>query len=83
MTFLTIPTTFRRLTRKYGRKQIWPRIMHLRKVLPSMTKRRIAFTAVIATAALTLTGVAATSATAAAKGFVGVILPDAASSIRW
>ncbi|MEI6407333.1 MAG: substrate-binding domain-containing protein [Actinomycetes bacterium] len=48
-----------------------------------MTKRRIAFTAVIATAALTLTGFAATSATAAAKGFVGVILPDAASSNRW
>jgi len=83
MTFLTIPTTFRGLTRKYGRKQIWPRIMHLRKVLHSMTKRRIAFTAVIATAALTLTGFAATSATAAAKGFVGVILPDAASSNRW
>ncbi len=48
-----------------------------------MTKRRIAFTAVIATAALALTGFASTSANAAAKGFVGVILPDAASSNRW
>jgi D-xylose transport system substrate-binding protein len=48
-----------------------------------MTKRRIAFTAVIATAALALTGFATTSANAAAKGFVGVILPDAASSNRW
>ncbi len=48
-----------------------------------MTKRRIAITAVIATAALALTGFATTSANAAAKGFVGVILPDAASSNRW
>jgi D-xylose transport system substrate-binding protein len=48
-----------------------------------MTKRRIAVTAVIATAALALTGFASTSANAAAKGFVGVILPDAASSNRW
>lgn len=48
-----------------------------------MTKRRIAFTAVLASAAIALTGFATTSATAASHGFVGVILPDAASSNRW
>lgn len=48
-----------------------------------MNKRRGAFTAVIAAAAIALTGFATTSASAAAAGFVGVILPDAASSPRW
>lgn len=48
-----------------------------------MTKRRSAFTAVLAAAAIALTGFATTSASAASAGFVGVILPDAASSNRW
>ena len=48
-----------------------------------MTKRRSAFTAVLAAAAIALTGFATTSASAATAGFVGVILPDAASSNRW
>lgn len=48
-----------------------------------MTKRRSAFTAVLAAAAIALTGFATTSASAATTGFVGVILPDAASSNRW
>jgi D-xylose transport system substrate-binding protein len=47
-----------------------------------MTKRRNALVAVIATAALALTGFATTSASAASVQ-VGVILPDAASSARW
>jgi D-xylose transport system substrate-binding protein len=48
-----------------------------------MTKRRSAITAVLASVAIALTGFATTSATAASAGFVGVILPDAASSPRW
>lgn len=48
-----------------------------------MTKRRSAVTAVLAAAAIALTGFATTSASAATAGFVGVILPDAASSNRW
>jgi D-xylose transport system substrate-binding protein len=48
-----------------------------------MTKRRTAFTAVIAAAAIALTGFATSSASAATTPFVGVILPDAASSARW
>ncbi len=48
-----------------------------------MTNRRSAFTAVLAAAAIALTGFATTSASAATTGFVGVILPDAASSNRW
>ena len=48
-----------------------------------MTKRHSAFTAVLAAAAIALTGFATTSASAATAGFVGVILPDAASSNRW
>lgn len=47
-----------------------------------MTSRRSAITAVLASAAIALTGFATTSASAA-TGFVGVILPDAASSARW
>jgi len=47
-----------------------------------MTKRRNAFGAAIAAAAIALTGFVAAPAHAAA-GFVGVILPDAASSNRW
>lgn len=47
-----------------------------------MNKRRGTFTAVLTAAALVLTGFA-TSAASAASGFVGVILPDAASSARW
>ena len=46
-----------------------------------MTKRRNAFGAAIAAAAIALTGFVAAPAQAA--GFVGVILPDAASSARW
>jgi len=48
-----------------------------------MIKRRTAFTAVLAAAAIALTGFATTAASAASAGFVGVILPDAASSNRW
>jgi D-xylose transport system substrate-binding protein len=48
-----------------------------------MTKRRTAFTAVLSAAAIALTGFATTSASAATAPFVGVILPDAASSARW
>lgn len=48
-----------------------------------MTKRRSTFTAVLVSAAIALTGFATTSATAANHEFVGVILPDAASSNRW
>ena len=66
----------------YGRKPFWPRIELFRKVHSNMTKRRNAIAAVITTAALALTGFA-TSAQAATAGFVGVILPDAASSNRW
>ena len=47
-----------------------------------MTKRRNAITAVLAAAAIALTGFATTSASAAGAQ-VGVILPDAASSARW
>ena len=47
-----------------------------------MTKRRNAIAAVIAAAALAITGFATTSASAAGAQ-VGVILPDAASSARW
>nr|MSZ50534.1 substrate-binding domain-containing protein [Actinomycetota bacterium] len=46
-----------------------------------MSKRRIAFTAVIAAVAIALTG--CSKSDEAAAGFVGVILPDAASSARW
>ena len=47
-----------------------------------MSKRRLGFVAVVSAAALALTGLVTTSARAAG-GFVGVILPDAASSARW
>lgn len=47
-----------------------------------MTKRRNAITAVLAAAAIALTGFATTSASAAGAQ-VGVILPDSASSARW
>jgi len=48
-----------------------------------MTKRRNGVAAVIASAALTLTGFVSTSTASAAGVQVGVILPDAASSARW
>jgi D-xylose transport system substrate-binding protein len=48
-----------------------------------MTKRRSAFTAVLTAVALALTGFATTSSSATSAGFVGVILPYAASSNRW
>lgn len=48
-----------------------------------MTKRRNAITAVLAAAAIALTGFATSSASAATGAQVGVILPDAASSARW
>jgi D-xylose transport system substrate-binding protein len=47
-----------------------------------MSKRRLAIVAAVSAASIALTGFVATSAKAAA-GFVGVILPDAASSARW
>ncbi|CAB4592365.1 unannotated protein [freshwater metagenome] len=46
-----------------------------------MTKRRLAITAAFAAIAIALTG--CSKADEAAEGFVGVILPDAASSNRW
>ncbi|MTA76478.1 MAG: substrate-binding domain-containing protein, partial [Actinobacteria bacterium] len=46
-----------------------------------MKKRRLAITAVLAAVAIALTG--CSKADKAADGFVGVILPDAASSNRW
>jgi len=48
-----------------------------------MTKRRNGVAAVIASAALALTGFVSTSTASAAGVQVGVILPDAASSARW
>ena len=48
-----------------------------------MTKRRIAVAAVLASAALALTGFVSVSTASAAGAEVGVILPDAASSARW
>ena len=47
-----------------------------------MSKRRLALVASVSAAAIALTGFVTTSAKAA-SGFVGVILPDAASSARW
>ena len=46
-----------------------------------MNKRRLAITAVLAAFALILTGCSKSSSKS--EGFVGVILPDAASSARW
>ena len=54
-----------------------------RKVTTYMTKRRNAVAAVIASAALALTGFVSASTASAAGTQVGVILPDAASSARW
>ena len=54
-----------------------------RKVTTHMTKRRNAVAAVIASAALALTGFVSASSASAAGAQVGVILPDAASSARW
>jgi len=54
-----------------------------RKVTKNMTKRRNAVAAVLATAALALTGFVAAPSASAAGTQVGVILPDAASSARW
>ncbi|MEY2841319.1 MAG: hypothetical protein RLY74_460 [Actinomycetota bacterium] len=47
-----------------------------------MKKRRLAISAIVAAFALILTG-CGSSSDEAADGFVGVILPDAASSARW
>ena len=46
-----------------------------------MAKRRLAITAALAAFAIVLTG--CSSSDSSADGFVGVILPDAASSARW
>jgi D-xylose transport system substrate-binding protein len=46
-----------------------------------MTKRRLAITAAFAAVAIALTG--CSNADKASDAFVGVILPDAASSNRW
>ncbi len=46
-----------------------------------MAKRRLAITAALAAFAIALTG--CSSSDSSADGFVGVILPDAASSARW
>ena len=47
-----------------------------------MKKLRYALTALVAVFALVLTG-CSSSSDSAGDGFVGVILPDAASSNRW
>ena len=48
-----------------------------------MSKRRLAISAIVAAFALILTGCSSSSDKGSADGFVGVILPDAASSARW
>jgi len=48
-----------------------------------MKKRRLAISALVAAFALILTGCSNSSDEGSADGFVGVILPDAASSARW
>lgn len=48
-----------------------------------MAKRRLAITAVLASAVIALTSLATTSGSAASTPFVGVILPDATSTNRW
>ncbi|MFM8752764.1 MAG: sugar ABC transporter substrate-binding protein, partial [Actinomycetota bacterium] len=48
-----------------------------------MSKRRLAISAIVAAFALILTGCSSSSDEGSADGFVGVILPDAASSARW
>jgi len=48
-----------------------------------MSKRRLAISALVAAFALILTGCSSSSDEGSADGFVGVILPDAASSARW
>ncbi|MEN9304852.1 MAG: hypothetical protein RL733_574 [Actinomycetota bacterium] len=48
-----------------------------------MAKRRLAISALVAAFALILTGCSSSSDEGSADGFVGVILPDAASSARW
>jgi D-xylose transport system substrate-binding protein len=56
-------------------------VFHLSKGNKSMAKRRLAITAALAAFAIALTG--CSSSDSSADGFVGVILPDAASSNRW
>ena len=65
------------------RKIFSPGLRLFRKVTTYMTKRRSAVAAVIASAALALTGFVSASSATAAGVQVGVILPDAASSARW
>ncbi|HEX7405957.1 MAG TPA: substrate-binding domain-containing protein [Candidatus Nanopelagicaceae bacterium] len=48
-----------------------------------MPKRHTSIVLAFATAALLVTGLATTTASAASAGFVGVILPDATSTGRW
>ena len=69
--------------RKRMRKIFSPGLRLFRKVTTYMTKRRSAVAAVIASAALALTGFVSASSATAAGVQVGVILPDAASSARW
>ena len=64
-------------------KNLLPGSTTFRKVTTHMTKRRNAVAAVIASAALALTGFVSASSATAAGVQVGVILPDAASSARW
>jgi D-xylose transport system substrate-binding protein len=64
-------------------KNLLPGSTTFRKVTTYMTKRRNAVAAVIASAALALTGFVSASSATAAGVQVGVILPDAASSARW
>ena len=68
---------------KRMRKIFSPGLRLFRKVTTYMTKRRSAVAAVIASAALALTGFVSASSATAAGVQVGVILPDAASSARW
>ena len=82
MTKSGIPTTvcFTIAPISSGWKKIRPGVRSLSKGVSYMKKRRLAITAVFAAVAIALTGCSSTDE--AADGFVGVILPDAASSNR-
>jgi D-xylose transport system substrate-binding protein len=82
VTFLPIRDTVARgSTPLNWLERFQPGVFHLSKGNKSMAKRRLAITAALAAFAIALTG--CSSSDSSADGFVGVILPDAASSARW
>ena len=82
MTFLTIRDTVALGSAPLNwLERFQPGAFHLSKGKKSMAKRRLAITAALAAFAIALTG--CSSSDSSADGFVGVILPDAASSARW